>query len=614
MSQDYMQFVDDAVARGMAAPEVAQALGQQYPQLSLAEGALAIRRLAAMSQPAAMQAAPVAAFAEGMQALAVAFPAAAFTANPVEDAAYEASLLRLAFPGAQPAEIGEQVRAGFPALTAVQMAQVLIHGAPYSVFPGLQPAEMAAALADPRTGGGDAAAVAAALHTVYPTLAAVDVGTLLMAPGPFPGIDANGMAAALTAAGFDPAYVAAAVAQLFPAPPVPAARPLLVTFDGSNQVQVPTLDAYNFGPGQDFTLEAWIRAPQQTNLHSWDNNIIEKWGDDGDAPGRSGYPFCLRIGNQNGGSAGHLFAGRYDLSNNPAIQSAGTFMDDQFHHVALTNAGRQLTLYVDGLVQGTAADTTSGATGNGWPLYFGVRGGAMWPDNFTGRILEVRLWNLARSQQQIAETMRRTVDPGAAGLVGYFKLRDGAGTVAADSTAAANNGVVTIPQWTAVDGYPLVETTVLPPVGGPGAPFDDTAAALATGMPLSRIRISSGNIVDSIQAFYGTDAVPLPGHGGGGGGPTDIVLDPADPIVGMKGFWGQWFGGTYVLMLVFKTRSGKIFGPYGDMAFAGNRNPFVFDAPPGQSLLAFSGTVAMGNNGQSQFLGSFGVTMAAVYP
>ena len=369
MSQDIAQFVESALSQGTSPRDVAQALGQR--QLTLDEAAQAVRRLVALSRPTAMHART--AVAAGLDGVAIAgFGAADSAADPVEDAAYEAWLLHLALPFASPADIGAQVRASYPTLTLVQVAQVLIHGAPYTVFPDLAAAGMASALVDPRIGG-TAPDVASALHAVYPALAAVDVGRLLMAAGVFPGIDANGMTAALTAAAFASGDVSAAVAQLFPPP---------------------------------------------------------------------------------------------------------------------------------------------------------------------------------------------------------------------------------------------VQTTSFPPVGGGGIPFDDTAAALAGGRPLTRIRIRSGNIVDSIQAFYGD--TELPAHGGTGGGVTDIVLDPGDGIDSMKGVWGTWFGGTYVLMLVFRTYSGKIYGPFGDMALAGSRNPIYFTAPAGQSLLAFTGTVGMGNNGQSQYLGSFGITTSTI--
>jgi uncharacterized protein (DUF433 family) len=601
ISEDQDQYVRDAVDQGMSPQQIAKELPARFPGLTMDQGADAIRVLLSLTR--------------NMQKLAVksaeAFGDTLLAADPVQDAAQEASLLRLAFPDATPADIGAQVRQSYPALTLAQVAQVLVYGPPYEVFPDLQPAEMAATLVDPRLGGAAPGDVATALHAAYPALGAVDVGTQLMAQGVFPGINAAQMTDALTQAGFASDQVSAAVAQLFG--PTPGEQPLLIQFTGSNQVQVPSLAAYNIGPQQPFTVEAWILAPQQNNLHSWDNNIIEKWSDDGDVAGRSGYPFALRIANQNG-PAGHLFAARYDLGNNPSIQSSGAFMDGRFHHVAFTGSGGQLTLYVDGQVQGTAADTTSGSTANDWPLYFGVRGGAMWPDNFTGRIMEVRLWNLARSQDEIQQAMRRTVDPASPGLVGYFKLREGSGTAAVDSTAAANNGVITDPGWSPVQGYPLVETRSLPPVGGGGAAFDDTAAALALGQPLTRIQVHSGNIVDAVQAFYGPDASPLPSHGGGGGGPSDVVVDPNDPVTGVSGYWGSWFGGVYILQLTLTTQSGRSFGPFGNMEFAGSRTPFLFQAAPGESLLAFAGTVGMGNNGQSQFLGSLGVTFQVTHP
>jgi hypothetical protein len=163
-------------------------------------------------------------------------------------------------------------------------------------------------------------------------------------------------------------------------------------------------------------------------------------------------------------------------------------------------------------------------------------------------------------------------------------------------------------------GQPVGTTTALPPVGGPGEAFDDTAAALATGQPLTCIRVRSGDIVDSIQAFYGRQATPLPAHGGTGGGPADVVVDPGDPITVVSGTWGQWFRGTYVLSLTFTTRSGKKMGPFGSEAHADTRSPFSFTVPDGATLLGFAGTVGVGNNGPWHFLGSLGPVVQRVSP
>lgn len=606
MSQDdYIQFVEDALAGGMDPSEAAQALGERYPQLPMAEGAAAIRRLAALS-PAAE--------AVGMDVRADGSPAVAektrtrlaATGDPVEDAAYGAWLLLQAFSGAAPAEIGAQVRLGYPALTAVQMARVLIHGPPTPLFPDLQPPSMAVTLMDPAVARPAAPDLASALHAVYPALSGREVARLVIARGAFPATDADGMRAALAAAGFAPAEIVAVVAELFPGPPVTAGPPQLVTFTGTNAVQIPSLAAYNFGSGEDYTVEAWMRAPRQANVGSHENSIIEKWSGDGNAA--TGYPFSLRIENQNAGAAGRLTSARFDRKGGPALWSGGTFLDDRFHHVAVTSARREMLLYVDGEVQGKASDVTSGPTGNDWPLYLGARGGRQWHDNFTGRLMEVRIWKGARSREQITAAMRRTVDPLEPGLVAYFKLREGTGSVARDSTAAANHGVIADPGWSVVDGYPLMETTIFPAVGGSGAGFDDTAAALAIGTPVSRIRVRAGDVVDAVQVLYGPDERPLSLHGGGGGGMAEVVVDPRDPITGVGGFTGTYHRRKCVLTLSFQSRSGKRYGPFGTGGGADpERSSFLYVAPPGQSLLALSGKA-------DGFLSTLGATMAAIYP
>lgn len=145
----------------------------------------------------------------------------------------------------------------------------------------------------------------------------------------------------------------------------------------------------------------------------------------------------------------------------------------------------------------------------------------------------------------------------------------------------------------------------LGPMGAQGQmPFDDNA--LATTQPLTQLIIRHGNIVDSIQAFYGTPPVGTSVHGGTGGGPTILSLSD-DPIIEISGFTGYWFGADYILQLTIKTRS-QVYGPFGDMAYAnGPKTPFALTAQDNEQIVGFFGSAAYGNNGQSVFLGSLGV-------
>lgn len=145
----------------------------------------------------------------------------------------------------------------------------------------------------------------------------------------------------------------------------------------------------------------------------------------------------------------------------------------------------------------------------------------------------------------------------------------------------------------------------LGPAGTAGQmPFDDNAVATG-GQPLTQLNIRHGNIIDHIQAYYGTPPVAAPVHGGEGGGPTVIPLTN-DPIIEVSGYTGYWFGANYVLQLTIKTKT-KAYDPLGDMAYAQSPTPFSFRVEPNEQIVGFFGSATYGNNGQSVFLGSLGV-------
>jgi Jacalin-like lectin domain len=151
----------------------------------------------------------------------------------------------------------------------------------------------------------------------------------------------------------------------------------------------------------------------------------------------------------------------------------------------------------------------------------------------------------------------------------------------------------------------------LGPAGaGSGNAFDDSDAAKNLGQPITKVIVDHGNVVDAIKVFYGNQQTPSFTHGGSGGAFTDtITLDPGDMLTGISGFSGSYFGGNYILQLTFRTRNGKTFGPYGDMQFASGSTAFSLTTRVNEHIIAFFGSVASGNNGQAQYLGSIGITI-----
>jgi hypothetical protein len=60
---------------------------------------------------------------------------------------------------------------------------------------------------------------------------------------------------------------------------------------------------------------------------------------------------------------------------------------------------------------------------------------------------EFRIWNYARSGEEIAASMGTTIDPGTRGLVAYWRLDEGSGRVAHDLAAGHDGSLVNGATW-----------------------------------------------------------------------------------------------------------------------------------------------------------------------
>ena len=134
---------------------------------------------------------------------------------------------------------------------------------------------------------------------------------------------------------------------------------------------------------------------------------------------------------------------------------------DQWYHLAMTYDQTNVRLFVNGDLKVTAA--ASGAlVASDYNLTFG--------DDMVDRIYplhglmdEIRLWNIARTPEEISANYNRIIDPLSAGLVGYWQFDEGGGQIAYDETINGNNALLGAtaaaasddPQWVASDA-PLI--------------------------------------------------------------------------------------------------------------------------------------------------------------
>ena len=193
---------------------------------------------------------------------------------------------------------------------------------------------------------------------------------------------------------------------------------------------------------QSRTIEAWIKASTSQPSEAY----ITSYGTL--QPTQS-----LLIG---------LISGRLvTTQNGDALFGSQFINDDTWHHIAVVYDGTTgtYTQYIDGVVDGSKVMVTNTVLSG--TMRFGK---SINPQgkHFNGTIDEIRYWNIARTQAQIQADKDAELPGPQPGLVGYWKMNEGAGQSVQD-LAGTNHGTlgttagidINDPVWT-FPGFPKV--------------------------------------------------------------------------------------------------------------------------------------------------------------
>jgi hypothetical protein len=180
----------------------------------------------------------------------------------------------------------------------------------------------------------------------------------------------------------------------------------------------------NAAPTNEITIEFWVRVSlvqQQSTLSLYpdsDTNRINIH-----------LPFADGIVYWDFGDIGN--GGR--LSYKPSQPITLTW---QHYAFVASQSGSYMGIYRNGVLDAFKPSMTPFVRYNADLIL-----GAFLDDNFffAGDLDEVRIWNVARTQAQIQNTMHQTLVGNEAGLVAYWRFDEGSGTNATDSTT---NGLV----------------------------------------------------------------------------------------------------------------------------------------------------------------------------
>lgn len=188
--------------------------------------------------------------------------------------------------------------------------------------------------------------------------------------------------------------------------------------------------------GTAITLEAWIYPTSWTN-EAWRGNIIVK---EESATG-GGYGYMLRAG-ANGTVNFNFGSGSWnELNTDP-----GELVLNTWQHVAATYDGVKSRVYINGVLVDSASYTASISNAPTADLNIGAN--ISLSRYFIGKIDEVRIWDIVRSQQEIITSMNSEFC-GNPGLKAYYQFNQGIANginstvlTLADSSGNGNDGTL----------------------------------------------------------------------------------------------------------------------------------------------------------------------------
>ncbi len=196
-----------------------------------------------------------------------------------------------------------------------------------------------------------------------------------------------------------------------------------LSFDGTNDYVITNVNGTTLN---EFTIETFINPSNTTQ----NTKGILQWANGSTT---SGNPMVLM--QQNGTQLSVYVNSGYNLTT--------TISANTWSHIALVYANSLYTLYVNGVSVATYSGGISFQT-NATQFYLGTGYNGHW----NGKIDEVRVWNIARSANQINNNMYVDLSGTEAGLLAYYNMNQGTANGSntsslTDKTSNALNGTLT---------------------------------------------------------------------------------------------------------------------------------------------------------------------------
>lgn len=235
-------------------------------------------------------------------------------------------------------------------------------------------------------------------------------------------------------------------------------RDTRLRFDGSTTwVGCGTSSSFNFTSGS-FTVEGWFYA---------------------DSLAANSYLVSRGLFNTDGWYVALLTSGNLQFVTNQAgasqANTSAALTAGRWYHFALVRSGSSSQFYVNGVASGSAGGSHINPTTASRQVVLGAANNLTgW---FSGRMSNVRIWNAARSADDIAANWYKPWTGLHGNLIGSWRLDEGSGTVAFSTGQIANHGTIAGGTW----GNAHMALTGATWTGGPCSPAQLARHAVTKG-------------------------------------------------------------------------------------------------------------------------------------
>ncbi|KPA18118.1 hypothetical protein MHK_001664, partial [Candidatus Magnetomorum sp. HK-1] len=192
-------------------------------------------------------------------------------------------------------------------------------------------------------------------------------------------------------------------------------------------------NALNFDGVDDYSETGWLPNLTNWTIETWVISPFAPVSTIDTGPLYANENFAIIWDHTN---PGYMGSACVKISSSYYFASFGTLEANTWYHLAATYDGETLNAYKNGVL--ITSNTSPSGTPNYDTVSLKIAGHPVLANYFSGTMDEIRIWNIARTQDQIQSTMCKRLYGNETGLYMYYRCDNSSGTTLID---LANNAI-----------------------------------------------------------------------------------------------------------------------------------------------------------------------------